>query len=352
MKKRMIRVLALALIAALTIGCMAGCSSGKTTTTTTETSSDTTSAASTTAASGVSDKKAALVLFGTTFDYFVYIGAGAKQAAEEAGLQLDVLTTNDHVELSEKITQVATNKYDACIVIGSPTIMADYQALGEAGIPVITYDSMVDGFDFNARVGSDNYTLGAQAGAEAVKYLQSLDTIEGEVICLNCPEGETMNSRAQGFMDTVAEAFPDLTINEQKLASTDISAEGAQTYVDNLLVGKPKGTVSVIFGANAGMAMGATAACSTAGRTDIALFGIDNEAGQLQDLEDGTYYKATVAQQPVKIGQECVRAAVAAVQGESLGDIRLEGIVITPENVADFTAQQTAEYEALAPYKP
>ena len=183
----------------------------------------------------MSGKKVALVLFGTNFDYFVYIGASAKKTAEEAGIQLDVLNASDFVDLSEKVSQVVTIKYDACIVIGLPAIMADYQALGEAGIPVITYDSMVDGFDFSARVGSDNYVLGTQAAEEAIKYLESLDEINGEVICLNCPEGETMNSRARGFMDTIAARFPELTVNEQKLGATDSTAEGAQTYVDNKL---------------------------------------------------------------------------------------------------------------------
>ena len=116
----------------------------------------------TSAATDLSGKKVALVLFGTNFDYFVYIGASAKKTAEEAGIQLDVLNASDFVDLSEKVSQVVTIKYDACIVIGLPAIMADYQALGEAGIPVITYDSMVDGFDFSARVGSDNYVLGTQ----------------------------------------------------------------------------------------------------------------------------------------------------------------------------------------------
>ena len=200
-----------------------------TTSATTETSADPA------AATDLSGKKVALVLFGTNFDYFVYIGASAKKTAEEAGIQLDVLNASDFVDLSEKVSQVVTIKYDACIVIGLPAIMADYQALGEAGIPVITYDSMVDGFDFSARVGSDNYVLGTQAAEEAIKYLESLDEINGEVICLNCPEGETMNSRARGFMDTIAARFPELTVNEQKLGATDSTAEDAQTYVDNKL---------------------------------------------------------------------------------------------------------------------
>ena len=200
-----------------------------TTSATTETSADPA------AATDLSGKKVALVLFGTNFDYFVYIGASAKKTAEEARIQLDVLNASDFVDLSEKVSQVVTIKYDACIVIGVPAIMADYQALGEAGIPVITYDSMVDGFDFSARVGSDNYVLGTQAAEEAIKYLESLDEINGEVICLNCPEGETMNSRARGFMDTIAARFPELTVNEQKLGATDSTAEDAQTYVDNKL---------------------------------------------------------------------------------------------------------------------
>ena len=239
MKKSFVHVLTIALIAALAFGCLAGCIAApkteQVTPATPTTSATTETSADPAAATDLSGKKVALVLFGTNFDYFVYIGASAKKTAEEAGIQLDVLNASDFVDLSEKVSQVVTIKYDACIVIGLPAIMADYQALGEAGIPVITYDSMVDGFDFSARVGSDNYVLGTQAAEEAIKYLESLDEINGEVICLNCPEGETMNSRARGFMDTIAARFPELTVNEQKLGATDSTAEGAQTYVDNKL---------------------------------------------------------------------------------------------------------------------
>ena len=239
MKKSFIHVLTIALIAALAFGCLAGCTAApkteQVTPATPTTSATTETSADPAAATDLSGKKVALVLFGTNFDYFVYIGASAKKTAEVAGIQLDVLNASDFVDLSEKVSQVVTIKYDACIVIGLPAIMADYQALGEAGIPVITYDSMVDGFDFSARVGSDNYVLGTQAAEEAIKYLESLDEINGEVICLNCPEGETMNSRARGFMDTIAARFPELTVNEQKLGATDSTAEGAQTYVDNKL---------------------------------------------------------------------------------------------------------------------
>ena len=216
-------------------GCTAAPKTEQVTPATPTTSATTETSADPAAATDLSGKKVALVLFGTNFDYFVYIGASAKKTAEEAGIQLDVLNASDFVDLSEKVSQVGTIKYDACIVIGLPAIMADYQALGEAGIPVITYDSMVDGFDFSARVGSDNYVLGTQAAEEAIKYLESLDEINGEVICLNCPEGETMNSRARGFMDTIAARFPELTVNEQKLGATDSTAEDAQTYVDNKL---------------------------------------------------------------------------------------------------------------------
>ena len=239
MKKIFIHVLTIALIAALAFGCLAGCTAApkteQVTPATPTTSATTETSADPAAATDLSGKKVALVLSGTNFDYFVYIGASAKKTAEEAGIQLDVLNASDFVDLSEKVSQVVTIKYDACIVIGLPAIMADYQALGEAGIPVITYDSMVDGFDFSARVGSDNYVLGTQAAEEAIKYLESLDEINGEVICLNCPEGETMNSRARGFMDTIAARFPELTVNEQKLGATDSTAEDAQTYVDNKL---------------------------------------------------------------------------------------------------------------------
>ena len=114
MKKIFIHVLTVALIAALAFGCLAGCTAApkteQVTPATPTTSATTETSADPAAATDLSGKKVALVLFGTNFDYFVYIGASAKKTAEEAGIQLDVLNASDFVDLSEKVSQVVTIK--------------------------------------------------------------------------------------------------------------------------------------------------------------------------------------------------------------------------------------------------
>lgn len=99
MKKSFIHVLTIALIAALAFGCLAGCTAvpktEQVTPATPTTSATTETSADPAAATDLSGKKVALVLFGTNFDYFVYIGVSAKKTAEEAGIQLDVLNASD-----------------------------------------------------------------------------------------------------------------------------------------------------------------------------------------------------------------------------------------------------------------
>lgn len=275
----------------------------------------------------LSDKKVALVLFGTTFDFFVYIGAKANQVAEENGVKLDILSANDVTKAADLMTQTVTSKYDAVITIGVEMFLPSYQEINEAGIPLITYDSFIDGMDAYARVGSNNYDLGAQGAEGAIQYLEEHNLLDKEVIVLNCPEAETMNQRSLGFMETLTEKYPDIQIDKHDLSSMQSTAEGCQTYLDNVLVSKPRDSVAIVWAANAGMAMGAIAAVEVAGRTEIGVMGIDNEEGQLTALQSGAIYKATIAQQPVKIGEECMLAAIRALKGEKTGDVVVPGQV-------------------------
>lgn len=93
-----------------------------------------------------------------------------------------------------------------------------------------------------------------------------------------------MNQRNEGFIEALKE-YPDVTIKEETVE--ECTAEGGQKLTDNLLIANPEGTLDIIYGSNAGVALGALASVSSAGREDIALVGIDNEEGQLNALKDG-----------------------------------------------------------------
>lgn len=101
----------------------------------------------------------------------------------------------------------------------------------------------------------------------------------------------------------------------------------------------------------AGVALGALASVSSAGREDIALVGIDNEEGQLNALKDGRYYKATVAQDSYSIGEEAMNAALSAIDGKKTGDVVVPGILVTADNVEEYLTDDQAKKDELEEYK-
>ncbi len=352
MKKKMVTIVTLVLVLMMTfMGCAAPAASdaAKTADESAVVSAD---ADSSGAEVSIADKKVALVLWGTMYDFFVYIGAGAKKVAEEEGVQLDVLSTNDLAQGAELVSQAVTQKYDAIIVLGYEAYRTAYEEAIAANIPVITFDSFLEDVDLWGRVGSNNYQLGVTAGEYAVDYLTQKGDLAGQILIMNVPSTETMNLRSNGFMDTVGAAFPDLELTMVALNDNEANAEASQSKVDDLLIANPSGTVDMIFGSNAGMAIGSLSSVEVAGRNEVAVVGIDNEEGQLNALIDGTVYKASVGQDPVKIGEESMRAAIKALMGEKAGDTVVPGVLITSENVEEFLANQRETYAALEPYKP
>lgn len=342
MRKRMKRTIAL-LIAATTILGMSGCSMGDGT-------KDGAAGDTTTADSG--EKKVAYISAANQFDFFVYIGAQIKKTGEENGVQVDMfdaaLDVNKEADL---MSQAVLQGYDAIIVgpVDTEALVPSIKEANEAGIPVINYDSFIEGAEVYARVGSGNKEMGKMAGEYAVEMLKEKNgEVKGNVIVLSYPALETMNQRNEGFIEVLKE-YPDVTVKEETVE--ECTAEGGQKLTDNLLIANPEGSLDIIYGSNAGVALGALASVSSADRTDVSLLGIDNEEGQLNALKDGRFYKATIAQDAYSIGEEAMKAALAAMEGEKTGDVIVPGVLVTSENVEDYLADDQAKKDELEAYK-
>ena len=275
-----------------------------------------------------SAKKVAYISAANQFDFFVYV-------SKEADL----------------MSQAILQKYDAIIVgpVDTQALIPSIKEANDAGIPVINYDSFIEGAEVYARVGSGNKEMGKTAGEYAADMLkEKYGQVTGNVIVLSYPALETMNQRNEGFIEALKE-YPDVTIKEETVE--ECTAEGGQKLTDNLLIANPEGTLDIIYGSNAGVALGALASVSSAGREDIALVGIDNEEGQLNALKDGRYYKATVAQDSYSIGEEAMNAALSAIEGKKTGDVVVPGILVTADNVEDYLTDDQAKKDELEEYK-
>lgn len=341
MKRKMKKVTALFLSLAMVMG-MAGCSMEK------ETKEPETG----TTKKEEGEKRIAFISPANQFDFFVYIGAEIKKIGEEKGVQVDMfdaaLDVNKEADL---MSQAVLQKYDAIIVgpVDTEALVPSIKEANEAGIPVINYDSFVEGADVYARVGSGNKEMGALAGEYAAEMLKEKNgEVKGNVIVLSYPALETMNQRNAGFIEVMKE-YPDVVIKEETVE--ECTAEGGQKLTDNLLIANPEGSLDIIYGSNAGVALGALASVSSADRKDVALVGIDNEEGQLNALKDGSFYKATIAQDSYSIGEKAMEAALAAIEGEKTGDVVVPGILVTAENVEEYLAGDQAKKDELESYK-
>ena len=299
-----------------------------------------------------SAKKVAYISAANQFDFFVYIGAEIKKVGEENGVQVDMFDAAlDVSKEADLMSQAILQKYDAIIVgpVDTQALIPSIKEANEAGIPVINYDSFIEGAEVYARVGSGNKDMGKTAGEYAADMLkEKYGEGKGNVIVLSYPALETMNQRNEGFIEALKE-YPDVTIKEETVE--ECTAEGGQKLTDNLLIANPEGTLDIIYGSNAGVALGALASVSSAGREDIALVGIDNEEGQLNALKDGRYYKATVAQDSYSIGEEAMNAALSAIDGKKTGDVVVPGILVTADNVEEYLTDDQAKKDELEEYK-
>lgn len=304
------------------------------------------------ASDSLNGKRVAFISPANQFDFFVYIGAEVKKVGEENGIKVDSFDANlDVAKLSDLMTQAILQKYDAIIVapVDTEALIPSIQEANEAGIPVINYDSFVEGADVYARVGSGNSDMGKTAGEHAIKLLkEKYGEVKGKVIVLSYPALETMNKRIAGFKEALKE-YPDIVVKEETVGQC--TAEGGQKLTDDLLIANAKNTVDIIYGSNAGVVLGSLASVSSAGRDEIALIGIDNEEGQLNALKDGKYYKGTVAQNSYAIGDEAIKAAMGAMKGKKIGDVVVPGILVTPDNVEEYLSKDQTKKAELASYK-
>lgn len=365
-KKGLCKVVVLLMALVLCLGSLWGCSSGESESTESDGSDGSNESneaeesnevdegnGDTISAADLAGKKVAFISAANQYDFFVYMGAKVKQIAEEYDITIDSFdAAADVTKEADLMTQAVLQKYDAIIMgpVDSEALVPSVQEAVNAGIPVINYDSFMENVDVHARIGSNNKELGKTIGEYAVEYLkEKYGKVEGKVIILTFPALETINSRISGFKEAFAD-YPDVVLQEEVVKNPP-NAESGQLMTENLLIANEKDSIDVVFGPNAGIALGANAAVVSAGRSEIAVLGIDNEQGELDAIAEGGTFKATVAQDGIKIGEEAINAAIKAIQGEKTGDVSVPGVLVTNDNIEEYIASEKGAKEELNSYK-
>jgi len=258
----------------------------------------------------------ALVSKGFQHQFWQAVAAGAEQAAEDFDVEITFEGPESEAMVDKQLemVQAALDKHpDALCVaaLDSQALIPLLERAQEEGIPVIGFDSGVDSDIPVTTAATDNVAAAAYAADKMAELIGG----EGEVaVIVHDQTSRTGIDRRDGFVNRIAEAYPDITIVDiqygggDHLRSTDLAKAIIEAH-PNL-----KG----FFGANEGSAIGVLNAVKELGKEgEIVVIGYDSGAQQIEAIRSGVMAGA-ITQNPVGIGYKSVEAAVKAINGEEL----------------------------------
>lgn len=292
--KKMLAILAAAMMAGAVAGCSAstqrGSDTGKEAGKETEKETEKEKAGD---AAGLQGKSISLMtpyLGSVTTNQMVeYI----EQKLTDAGAEVSVINTNnDFSQLASRLEDVVSAGTDGIVLVSADPgqLSNQLQDVFESEIPVFGCDSgFIEGMQVNAT--SDNY----QMGELIVKYLfDDLMGGKGTVIALTHRPHPGVVKRCEAFDDLIKE-YPDITLITEQHVPAEQPINDAQDIVENLLLANPDpDSITAIWAAWDEPAIGATQALQEAGRSQVLVTGVDGNEQAISLVKEGTNLKATV----------------------------------------------------------
>ena len=311
MKKKILAMLCCMTMAAASL---TGCGGDKAAQTGAETGTEAGADTEAAAPSSGGDTKIALITMDSIDHHWVSLNEGAQKAAEELGVTVDFMAPNtkDDAQQIECVNNAVAGGYKAIIVAanGPDAISSALKEASSAGVKIVYVDSPAN-VDAEATYSTDNKAAGTTAGQEMIKALEAAGVTSGDIGIVNVNAAtDSCVMREEGFR--AAFEGSSFTILETQYGEGD--AAKSQSIAENYIT---QGVVG-IFGCNEGSTTGTGNAIKAAGNAGIVGVGFD-KSDAIQNLIKDGHLLCTMAQNPDVMGYEGVKAAVAAINGESLG---------------------------------
>jgi len=283
---------------------------------------------------------------------------GGDAFAEQVGLTQDRLTYDgDSTKQQEQISQLLAGDTECLVMNILPNGDSDtppiVEGAEEAGAYLVTQwnkPADMNVADYDQWLSHITYN-GVESGKQIGDALAEAIGGSGGIVAL------------QGILDTGAAKDRFAGLEESLAENTDVELLDDQTAnfsrdealaVTKTLLTKHGDELKGIWAANDDMALGALAALEQAGRTDVAVVGIDAVPDALTAIEDGTMTATVSSDGPwqggigLAIGY-CVATGEIAVDDIAEEDRAwfAEQFLITGDNVGDFTAPEVdaADFE-------
>ena len=282
----------------------------------------------------------AVVPKSTGGEFWETVESGARQAAAELGVEIKwdgTLTETEIAEQNKIIENMINLDVDGMAVapLNSKAITRSVASAVNANIPVVVFDSSLDGDKHVSFVATNNVAGGELAGSH-LKNL--LDGEKKKLVVLRYVQGtSSTENRAKGFIDVmkrsgheiVADPFPE-----------DGTVAGCKKTASNALeafVNDGKLMVDGIFSSNLTSALGMLAAIEDLRKSGIEVsskfIGFDTSPRLVEALQAGKI-DALVSQDPKKMGYLAVETVVRHLKGEPIEKVIDTGVeLVTAERL-------------------
>lgn len=262
--------------------------------------------------------KIAVIPKGTTHEFWKSVHAGAVKASKE--LDVDIVWKGPLKEddLKAQIDVVSTFVAQGVsgIVLAplnDAALRAPVKAATAAKIPVVVFDSDLQGDDHVSFVATDNQAAGKLAGEAMAKALDG----KGSLIVLRYQEGSaSTQNREKGFLDAV-KAKPDLKLvsdNQYGGATTESAFQKSESL---LIAHKAQtGAVSGVFTPNESTTFGMLQALKKSGVSKkVKFIGFDSSDKLVAAVKDGDI-DGLVVQNPFNMGYLSVKTMAEHLRGK------------------------------------
>lgn len=259
---------------------------------------------------------------------------GAKSRAEALGYETLVLVHDDDPNKQDELFSTAVARGAKAIILdnaGAEASVAPIRRAREAGVPSFLIDREITETGVAiSQIVSNNYQ-GAQLGAE--EFVRQMGEAGPYAELVGKESDTNAGIRSSGYHDVI-DQYPDLEMVARQ--SANWSQTEAFEKMETILQANP-GIKGVISG-NDTMAMGAWAALSAAGRSDVIVVGFDGSNDVRDSIIDGGI-KATVLQPAYRQAEIAVEQADKYLADGSTGQPEkqlMDCVLITAENAGQL----------------
>ncbi len=241
-------------------------------------------------------------------------GADAEAAKENVTITFEGPAAETEVEAQMNMLTNALLKKPAALgfaALDSKAAAPVLQQFKDANIPVIAFDSGVESDIPVTTAATDNKVAAAEAG----KHMCALINNTGKIgMIVHDQTSKSGTDRRDGFIEGVKANCPGATLLGVQYGAGD-QAKSAD-IAKNMIAANPD--IAGIFGSNEGSAIGAIKGVQEAGSAakNVKLVGFDSGQAQIDAINNGVMAGA-ITQNPVGMGAQVVKSAVAAIKGET-----------------------------------